>query len=169
VDLDLGAGTLTVRHNLVDRVSEVTLDTPKTRASRRTLALSPDTVKTLLLRRQAQAVERGAAARWQEHGMVFPSDEGTLMRPTNLTRTFNALCARAGVPRIRLHDLRHTAASLMIRAGIPPKVVADRLGHTDPGFTLKVYAHVYDEQRREAALPLGTLLGPGLALTEAAD
>ena len=90
--------------------------------------------------------------------MVFPSDTGTLMFPSNLSRIFRRLCIQAKVPVIRLHDLRHTAASLLIRANVPPKVVADRLGHTDPGFTLRVYAHVYEEQRRAAALPLEQLL-----------
>jgi integrase len=60
----------------------------------------------------------------------------------------------AQVPRIRFHDLRHTAASLMIRRGIPPKTVSERLGHADVGFTLKTYTHLYDEQREEAAFDI---------------
>lgn len=157
--VDLFNGTLKVQHNLIDRVSSVTLETPKTKASRRTIALSADTVEVLRAHRHAQWLEQcRAGERWQEHGMVFPSDVGTLMFPANLTRTFRRLCAESRVPVIRLHDLRHTAASLLIRAHVPPKVVADRLGHTDPGFTLRVYAHVYEEQRRAAAIPLGELL-----------
>ena len=152
-------GMLIVQHNLIDRVSSVTLESPKTRASRRTISLSPDTVEVLQGHRHSQWLAQcqlGAA--WQEHGMVFPSDTGTLMFPSNLSRIFRRLCIQAKVPVIRLHDLRHTAASLLIRANVPPKVVADRLGHTDPGFTLRVYAHVYEEQRRAAALPLEQLL-----------
>ncbi|ACO45097.1 site-specific integrase [Deinococcus deserti] len=157
--INMLAGTLVVQHNLIDRVSSVTLETPKTRASRRTIALSPDTVEALRAHRHSQWLEQcKAGEKWQEHGMVFPSDVGTLMFPANLMGAFRRLCAKARVPAIRLHDLRHTSASLLIRANVPPKVVADRLGHTDPGFTLRVYAHVYEEQRRAAALPLGEML-----------
>ena len=61
------------------------------------------------------------------------------------------------MPRIRLHDLRHTAASLLIRQGVPAKVVGDRLGHANVAFTLSVYTHLYDDQRQAAAIPLSQL------------
>ncbi len=64
---------------------------------------------------------------------------------------------KAGVPTIRFHDLRHTAASLMVRQGISAKTVSDRLGHKDVAFTLRVYAHLYDDQREEAAFDLSDL------------
>jgi integrase len=62
------------------------------------------------------------------------------------------------VPRVRFHDLRHTAASLMISHGIPPKTVSERLGHSDVAFTLRTYTHLYDKQRKEAAFDLDDLL-----------
>ncbi|MFC5601630.1 tyrosine-type recombinase/integrase [Deinococcus cellulosilyticus] len=71
---------------------------------------------------------------------------------------FHKLIGLAGVPRIRLHDLRHTSASLLVRQGIPIKVVAERLGHQDASLTLRIYTHVYEEQRKEAALTLNDLL-----------
>ena len=81
------------------------------------------------------------------------------MQHRHLDHVFRRLTAAAGVPRIRFHDLRHTAASLLIRQGVAAKVVADRLGHTDVRFTLQVYTHVYDDQRNAAALPMARLLG----------
>jgi integrase len=89
------------------------------------------------------------------------------MHPDHLSAAFDALQADAGVPRIRLHDLRHTAASLMLAAGISVHVVAARLGHATPTITLSVYAHVLPTQGIEAADVMGRIVGtePG---TEAA-
>lgn len=96
---------------------------------------------------------------WPNPEMVFVSDEGTYLDPSNLVKAFHLLIKLADVPSIRIHDLRHTAATLLIRQGVPAKLVADRLGHTDPGFTLRVYTHVFDEHREDAALSLADLLG----------
>lgn len=90
--------------------------------------------------------------------MVFPSSVGRFQLPCTLVRLFHKLIILAGVPRIRFHDLRHTAASLLVRRGVPIKAVAERLGHTDASLTMRVYTHVYEEQRREAALSLQALL-----------
>ncbi|GMA14369.1 hypothetical protein E5F05_01855 (plasmid) [Deinococcus metallilatus] len=95
---------------------------------------------------------------WQEHDLVFLTQLGTVLDSANLTRTFHTLARAAGVPRIRLHDLRHTHASLLAFWGVAPKVIADRLGQTNVGFTMQVYTHLYDEQRREAAPSLSDLL-----------
>lgn len=74
-----------------------------------------------------------------------------MVNPDALGNIYGKLLKEAGLPRIRFHDMRHTAASLMISRGIPPKTVSERLGHADVAFTLKVYTHLYDEQREEAA------------------
>ena len=81
------------------------------------------------------------------------------MNSGNVIRTFKILARAAGVPEIRLHDLRHTHASLLALKGVSPKVIADRLGHTNVGFTMQVYTHVFDEQRVGAALRLEELVG----------
>jgi integrase len=73
------------------------------------------------------------------------------MNSGNLVRTFKRLARESGVTTIRLHDLRHTHASLLALRGVSPKVIADRLGHTNVAFTLQTYTHVYEAQRREAA------------------
>lgn len=86
---------------------------------------------------------------------------GSVLDPANPTPPFHALARAAQVPRIRLHDLhdlRYTHASLLAFRGVAPKVIADRLGHTHVGFTMQVYTHLYDEQRREAAPCLAELI-----------
>lgn len=89
---------------------------------------------------------------------MFTRASGSRVDPSNVWRLFRRLVQESGVPRIRFHDLRHTAASLMIRQGIPAKVVSDRLGHADVAFTLSVYTHLYEDQRRSAALSMDQLL-----------
>lgn len=170
-DVDLERGRLTVRSNLVEVRTEATgriirgratimkvgtaLQAPKTAGSRRSIVLSPGTVAKLREHRERQAVERARAGdAWQEQGFVFPSEIGTPTDPRNFYRWFREIVDRSAVPVIRFHDLRHTAASLMIRRGIPPKTVSERLGHADVGFTLRTYTHLYDEQREEAAFDL---------------
>lgn len=90
--------------------------------------------------------------------MVFPSSVGRFQQPCTLVRLFHKLMALAGVPHIRFHDLRHTAASLLVRRGVPIKAVAGRLGHADASLTMRVYMHVDEEQRRKVALSLQVLL-----------
>ncbi|WP_293909900.1 site-specific integrase [Deinococcus sp.] len=171
-DLDFERARLNVRNNLVEvhrdgvpgktqagkaTVSSVSIElqTPKTAASKRTVALSPGTLSKLREHQARQAAEQSAAAEaWQGPGYVFASELGGPTNPNYFYDQFKKLAKGAGLPDIRLHDLRHTAASLMIRRGVSPKVVSDRLGHTDPAFTLRVYTHLYDEQREEAAFDL---------------
>lgn len=151
-DVDLEGQELLVRYSLVQCGHEVHLNAPKTRTSFRRITLSPDTVSVLREYRKNQAADQK---------LVFPSTHGTYMLPSNVVKIFGKLIQQAGVPRIRLHDLRHTSASLLIASKVPVKVVSERLGHTDASLTLKVYTHVYEEQRREAALPMTALLGSG--------
>ncbi|GGK90954.1 tyrosine-type recombinase/integrase [Deinococcus radiotolerans] len=141
-------------------ISRVTaqLDTPKTAGSRRTIILSAGTLAVLQAHRERQQAEQERAqdawAGSERGGFVFASEIGTHIDPRNLNRYHRELIAASGVPTIRFHDMRHTAASLMIRRGIPPKTVSERLGHADVGFTLRTYTHLYDEQREEAAFDL---------------
>ncbi|MFC4456099.1 site-specific integrase [Deinococcus sonorensis] len=174
-DLDWERSRLRVRHNLIevraegtagkqhagkDTVSSVRvmLQTPKTQASRRTVVLSPGTVSKLREHQARQKVEReNAGSAWQDQGLIFSNELGGLTNPHALYDWFKAITETAGLPPIRFHDLRHTAASLMIHRGVSPKTVSDRLGHSDVAFTLRTYAHLYDEQREEAAFDLTDL------------
>ncbi|WP_158680054.1 site-specific integrase [Deinococcus sp. NW-56] len=157
-DVDLDAQELTVRHNLVkNSAGQDVVGEPKTEAGRRRVALAEDIVA--LLRAHHRREHRGRRAP-RPADFVFTAASGNHVQHRHLQRTFQALMDGAGVPHIRFHDLRHTAASLLIRQGVPAKVVANRLGHVDPTFTLKVYTYVYDDQRAQAALSLETLLAP---------
>lgn len=155
-----GTGTLTVHRNIVPGEDGApAVSTPKTAASHRRITITPDVVA--VLKRQAQRVERerrllGAA--WGGTEAIFPSEVGTYLGPRNTTRQFTALARRAGVPVIRLHDLRHTHASLLIARGIDPKTVSERLGHTSVAFTINTYQKLFDSQRRAAAFGMDDLL-----------
>lgn len=97
---------------------------------------------------------------WRDTGYVFTSSVGTPIDPNNLKRGFVTLADTAGVPRIRIHDLRHSYASLAALRGVPAKVLSARLGHATVGFTMEVYQHLYDEQHEAAALSLHDLIRP---------
>ena len=93
--------------------------------------------------------------------LVFGSPDGNPIHPHSFSAAFGRHVLRAGVPTIRLHDLRHTWASLALAAGIPPKVVSERLGHANVAFTMSVYQHVLPGMQREAAERMaGLILGP---------
>jgi integrase len=95
------------------------------------------------------------------HGLVFGDTQGNPLRASNvLRRSFYPLARRAGVPRVRFHDLRHTAATLLLQQGIHPKVVQERLGHASVSLTLDVYSHVVPSMQREAADKLDVVFGP---------
>ncbi len=91
---------------------------------------------------------------------MFTSPEGAWVRANNLRRReFRRVLERAGLPRIRFHDLRHTAATLMLAQGVHPKVVQEALGHSQISITLDTYSHVLPTMQREAADRLDALLG----------
>jgi len=94
-----------------------------------------------------------------EHGLVFATQIGTPIDPRNLIRDWHGLTKRAGLRRVRFHDLRHTAATLMLSAGVDIKLVAETLGHRDATMVLKVYGHVLPHQRDEAAQKMEAILG----------
>ena len=90
---------------------------------------------------------------------VFANELGGVTNYHNLYRVLQTLMVKADVTRIGLHGMRHIHASILIQRGVKPTVVADRLGHKDIAFTLKTYAHLFDEQRREAGMPMADFLG----------
>ena len=159
-DIDEQKSVLHVRLTANEIRGHITVGTPKSRASRRTIHLSASTIEMLKAHRSRQDKERQAlGGAWETPDVVFASEVGTIMSNANLRRLFILLSNKAEVPVIRLHDMRHTAATAMIRNGFAAKLVADILGHTDPGFTLREYAHIWDEQRREYAPSAADLYG----------
>ena len=150
-----------VRQGLNKGPNGLEVGDPKTANSTRLIVLAPDQVDVLQAHLALQEVQRSAASEvWQDLNLVFPSGIGSIFMPSNLVhRHWYVLLERSGCRRIRFHDLRHTYASMAIRAGMDVRLLADGLGHTDPAFTLRVYAHVFDRHRQGGALSLDTLLG----------
>ncbi|MFD1734629.1 tyrosine-type recombinase/integrase [Deinococcus malanensis] len=156
---DIQRGVIHVQQSCVLVGNQATLTTPKTKASRRRIPLPPDTLDALRVHRDRQALERDTAGdEWQEHGLVFPTSVGTVYHPRNLLRDWYVLLDSAKVRRIRIHDIRHTYASLAIYQGLDPKVLADRMGHSRASISLDIYGHVFEEQRDRAAISLKDLV-----------
>jgi len=153
-DVDLDALELHIVQTLAAVNYQPVFSTPKTKRSRRLVYLDEDTVKILRAHRQAQRQERLAAGEaWEgaEFDLVFCDELGGPLNPDWISREFRRQVTEAGVAAIRLHDLRHTYATLALKAGVHPKVVSDRLGHATVGVTLDLYSHVTPAIGRDAA------------------
>jgi integrase len=125
---------------------------PKSRRSRRVVALDGTTLDALQRHRRHQLEEKLALGpAYDDHDLVFARADGRPYEPDEFSREFDRKIKRLGVPRIRLHDLRHTWATLALQAGIHPKVVSERLGHSTIAITLDTYSHVTPSLQREAA------------------
>lgn len=159
-DVDLAAHRLTVNQaaTVIDGAELVAA--PKARRSRRAIDLDPDTV-SLLQRHRARQREQflmlGVSATASDR--VFTNEVGEPIRPNSIGQAFRRLVDAAGVPVIRLHDLRHTHATHLLMAGVNVKVVSERLGHSSVSFTLDTYGHVMPGQQAEAAAAAAALLG----------
>ena len=115
--------------------------------------------------RRRQAEERLAAgSAWTDSGRVFVDELGVPPHPETVTRWWREAVQSAGARSIRLHDARHTAATLLLRAGVPVKVVTQRLGHADVAVTMRVYQHTTAQDDQAAAAAIGRALGSGDAL-----
>jgi integrase len=160
-DLDLDAGRLTVRRALQRQKGKglVFVDT-KTHRSRRNIALPAVTVAALRTHRIRQATERLAAG-WKDEGLVFTNADGRRLCPSNVHESLQRRLKRAGLPPIRVHDLRHTAATLHLAGGTNPKVVQELLGHSTITLTLDTYSHVIEGLQEEAARTMDALVGGG--------
>jgi integrase len=157
-DVDFDGGSLQVQRTLQELRGEFTLKPPKTAAGRRRIELSAFTLAVLNGHRQRMLAE-GCDVRT---GQVFCDERGGFLRKSNVSRrSFRSIMARAGLPRIRFHDLRHTAATLLLMAGENVKVVSERLGHEDIQITLTTYAHVLPTMQKGAAEKMNRILGSG--------
>lgn len=152
-DLDLKEGKVMVRRTVTrDAEGHFTIGTPKSKHSKRAIAISRLTIQTLLAHRQRQLEQRfrlGPA--YEDNDFVFIGPLGGMLSPNTLTNRFHALQARTGNPRLRVHDLRHTAATLMLTNNVHPKVVSEMLGHANVMITLNLYSHVTMTLQRQAA------------------
>ena len=136
-DVYLDEGLLRVRMQLKREEGEWVWKEPKTRRSRRQIALASPVVEVLQRHRERQEVERLALpSGWHEHDLVFCNKMGGPLFARNLVRSFMLLLEKAAIPHIRFHDLRHTAATLLLSARVNPKVVSEMLGHASVSITL---------------------------------
>lgn len=134
---------------------------PKTRAGRRMVPIGAGAIEALRRQKERQAIEKAVAGkRWQEYGLVFTTAIGTPMDAHNLRKDFIAVLKEAGLPEVRFHDLRHSAASLMLNHNIPVLVVSKILGHANPAITLTVYGHLYTESVGIAGQLMDELVTP---------
>jgi integrase len=158
VDVDLVGGRLSVRQTLTAVGSLVVAGEPKTKRGKRNVALDRSTTRALSDWKLAQQRERSAAGgAWEDSGLVFTREDGRLIHPDLLSKWFVRSVGEALLTPIRFHDLRHTHASLALQAGVPAKVVSERLGHATVAFTLDVYSHVIPGLQEEAAERIAAL------------
>ena len=158
-DVDLEAARLSVRQAIISIAYQIKVSDVKTGTGRRTINLDDRTLGVLRSWRKAAVAERmlvGPA--FVDHDLVFPRPDGTPTHPDAFSQTFDRAVTRLGLPVISLHDLRHTHATLLLRAGVPVKVVSERLGHANPAFTMTVYQHVIPGMQEEAATLFAELI-----------
>ncbi len=182
LDLDLAAGWVAPRRPRVVVNHQVHVSDPKTVAGRRLLALDPATAAALRehldLAEPSAPSSPGGASRSRHPACLFTEIDGTALHPDRFRNRLKRLAAkveweqdgarRVGLPPIRLHDVRHTYATVALQADVPVKVVSERLGHASIAVTLKIYAHVMPGMDRDAtnavaSVILGTTKGPASA------
>jgi integrase len=160
-DVDLSRRRLSVHRTIIAIAYETAESTVKTRTSRRVIDLAAETVDVLRAWRDLQLADGRIVS---DDGLVFCRADGRPLHPHSLSQTFERLACRSGQPVIRLHDLRHTHATLLLKAGVPLKVVSERLGHASPAFTMAVYQHVLPGMQAEAATAFAELIATGDAI-----
>jgi integrase len=160
-DVDLDGGLLRVRRSLTVVEGDARLKRTKT-LRERTIRIDPTLVDALADRSRRQATQRRTADQWRDRwGLVFTHPDGRLIDPMEVTKEFRRLVRNAPVPVVRLHDLRHVHATLLLGDGVPVKVVSERLGHANIQTTLDRYAHVLPAMDADAVARFSRLLGVG--------
>lgn len=159
-DVDLDAGRLEVRRTIARVNGQGFLESePKSARSRRGISLAPMATEALRDHRARQLQRRLLALAWEDNDFIFPNEVGRPIEAQNLVRrSFYPLLERAGLPRMRFHDLRHTAATLLLVQGVHPKIVQEILGHSTISLTLDTYSHVIPGLQEEAAKKMEALL-----------
>jgi integrase len=153
-DINFLEGTLTIRRQLLNAWADgaPVFGEPKTATGRRVVELDSRTLGTLIAHRLSQDTERASWGEgYEDHDLVFAQENGRPLDPSHVTKLFGRLTAEAGLRRVRLHDLRHGSASLMLAAGIPVEVVSKRLGHSSISVTTDIYSHLLEGVGRRAA------------------
>ena len=128
--------------NKADRGKALIQDRTKTLAGARSVRLTRRTIAAVMEHRTAQLARRLAAPEWQNNDPIVWTSKGTPINPCNVSRSYDLLILKSGLRRIRVHDLRHTHATLLLLEGTPAKIVSERLGHASISITLDLYSHV---------------------------
>jgi integrase len=157
--VDLEGGSLEVLTSLQRTREGFLFAEPKTAYSRRRVSLPEIAVEALRRHRIEQNKERFAAGEWDDHDLVFPNEAGRPLEAGNmLRRAYWPLLKKAGLPKMPFHALRHTAATLLLRKGVHPKIVQEMLGHSGIAITLDLYSHAVPTLQREATAAMDALL-----------
>ena len=156
-DLDVERARVSINRGLVAIGYEIHKTRGKTKTSRRCIDLDPTTLDVLAGWRALQAAEHHAVG-LGDPAWMFTRPDGQPVHPHSISQTFERIARRADVPVIRFHDLRHTHGTLLIAAGVPVKVVSERLGHASPTFTIETYQHVLPGMQADAAGTIETLI-----------
>lgn len=146
-DIDMKKGIIQVQRQMARVDAQVEEAPLKTKNSYRTVAISPQAVEVLKVQKEKTNDE-----------YVFPSPNGGPISPDSVNNMLHRVLDRAGIPRVRFHDMRHTFATLALQNGVDIKTVSGMLGHFSAGFTLDTYAHVTTAAQKEAAQTMGNIL-----------
>jgi integrase len=157
-DINLETGILQVRRilsrvptQMANREHVYVEAEPKTAKSRRSIAIAPFALEVLKQHYEQQLeAKMKAGTSWQWHDYVFCTSVGTHLGPNHVVEEFKKLLTQAGLPNIRFHDLRHSAASLLLTVGVHPKIVQEVLGHTQISMTMDIYSHVLPGMQQDA-------------------
>jgi integrase len=149
----------TVRAELKPVRQTLHFNEPKSQRSKRTIVMPEIVASALKQHRTRQLKERLAAGPdWQDSKLVFTTPIGTPLDPRNVHREFKTLLVDAGLPLVRFHDLRHTAATLLLAQGVDPRTIMETLGHSQISLTLNTYSHVVPALQRAAAAKMDAVL-----------
>ena len=173
-DVDLDQRRLAVRQAVILLAYNLVISDVKADTGRRPIDLDDRTLAVLRAWRKRQLEEWmlvGPAA-YHDNDLVFARPDGAPINPDSSSQSFDRLVVRSELPRIRLHDLRHTHASILLKSGVPVKVVSERLGHANPAFTITVYQHDPGMQADAATVfsdLIAGVLRPPVPLSDASD
>ena len=162
-DIDLDGAKLRVEHSLEEAGGALTLKEPKTAPGGAPFPCRPPPCGRCVTTAPTRRLRLGRGSAYHDRDLVFPWPDGTPWRPSAFSVAFHRLVTKSGIEQARFHDLRHTHATQLLRAGVAPKVVSERLGHANIAITLDIYAHVLPEMQNEAADRTDVVLQKALA------
>jgi len=163
-DVDFDAAMLSVRRSVEQTKAGVGFKLPKS-GNARAIELAKGTLNVLRKHRATQNADRLLfGAHYKNDDLIFAREDGTIWKPDTLSKAFEELVKRANIGHVRLHDLRHACASLLLKSGVHAKIVSERLGHSTVGITLDLYSHVLPGLQQAAADKLDHLLDNAISV-----